>query len=150
MSWIRKSPFASGEDPVEHILGLLAKEADRASTPLAEAERSILTAKWDPETPISEELHAKTRNLIDLVFDHESDVDDPRNLGNSLAWASESGYSNLSVLAEEVIRSRGERLPRLRGRRWIIDRIQLLGCGFAAVILMGLFWVAVDLLFDRK
>ena len=149
MGWIRKSPFASGEDPVEHILGFLAKEAELADTPLTEAERSILIAEWDPETPIAEELHAKARNLVELVVDHESDVDDPRNLGNSLAWASESGYSNVSVLAEEVIRSRGERLPRLRGR-WIIDRIQLVGCGFAAVILIGLFWVALDLLFDWK
>jgi hypothetical protein len=103
MSWIHKSPFGSHDDPVQHILDLLAKEADRAGVLLSDAERSVLIAKSNPEEPISEELRAKTTNLITLVLDHEADIDDPKSLGNSLAWASNDKYTNVAALAEGVI-----------------------------------------------
>lgn len=149
VSWLRKNPFRSEEDPVEHILDLLAKEAERARTPLTDAERSILAAKWDPASAISDELHAKTSKLVALVLDHEANIDAPKSLGNSLEWATESGHSNVTAIIEGVICSRGERLPRLRGRRWVVDRIQLVGCAFVAVILAMLFWAAVELVINR-
>lgn len=150
VSWPQRSPFHRSEDSVEHILELLAKEAEKARIPLTDAERRTLTVKWDPATTIADELHAKARKLVELVFDHEADVDAPKSLGNSLQWATESGHSNITVVIEEVIRSRNEALPRLRGRKWIVDRIQLVGCGFVAIVLMMLFWAAVDRLFSSK
>jgi hypothetical protein len=130
------------------MLDLLAKEAERSGAPLTDAERGIL--ELGHGRPVSAELLAKTVKLIELALDHEADIDDPKSLGNSLQWAGEFGYPNVTAIAEEVFRSRGERLPQLRGRRWAIDRIQLVGCGFVAVILIMLFWAAVSFIFHWK
>jgi hypothetical protein len=118
--------------------------------PLTDAERRTLADEFELETPLSEELSAKARKLIELVFDHEADIDDPKSLGNSLAWASEGRQSNVAALAEEIIVARAEKPSRLHGRKWIFDRIQLIGCGFVVVILLMLFGVVVDMLFSRK
>ncbi len=150
MSWIRKCPFATYEDAVTYMLDLLTQEAGRAGTPLTDADRATLVSEFSLENPVPEELHTKTTKLIERVLDHELDIDDPKSLGNSLQWAGEFGYPNLTALAEEVFRSRGERLPKLRGRRRIIDRIQLVACGFVAVILIMLFWATVGLIFHWK
>ena len=61
MSWIRKNPFADGSDPTAHIVALIAAEADRAGTPLSEAEKQMLLAHWDPETVVSEDFPTKTK-----------------------------------------------------------------------------------------
>lgn len=114
MRWmIRRSPFASHEDAELHMVGLLAKEAERAGIPLTDTERSILANESRLENTLSEEFRAKTTKLIEMAFDHEVDIDDPKNLGNSLQWAGDVGYPNVAALTEEVIRSRGEGPPQL-------------------------------------
>ena len=149
MSWIHKSPFASHEEAVGHILDLLAAEAERAGTPLSESERNFLSDQCDFTFP--EEFTIKTKRLIEMVLDHEPDVDDPKSLGNSLAWAgSEFGCPNVTMLAEQVIISRGERLPKLRGQRWVGDRIQLVGCAIVTMILIMIIGLALGWLIDQR
>lgn len=148
MSWIRKSPFADGTDPAVHMVALIAAEAQRTGAPLSEADKQILLANWDPETTVPEDFRAKARKLIEQTFDHEADPDNARNLGNSAMWAGEVGYPTIVALTEEVMLERGERSP-LRGRRWMVDRAQLIGCGFASVILLMLFAALIDWLFGH-
>ena len=146
---IRKSPFVGGEEPTAHMITLISAEAERAGTPFTEAEKQILLREWHPETIVPEDLEAKARKLIERTFDHEVDPDDPRSLGNSVMWAADQNYATIAVLTEEVIRARGEKLPRLRGRAWAIDRVQLFGCGFASVILLMLLAAFVEWLFGH-
>ena len=72
------------------------------------------------------------------------------NLGNSIQWAGAERYPKVVALAEEVVLSRGEKFPRLRGRRLMIDRMQLVGCGIVAVILMLLVVVLLSWLFGHR
>lgn len=102
MSWIRKSPFADGNDPTEHMLALIAAEAERAGTPLSEAEKQMLLAHWDPETIVPEEFRTKAKKLIDQTFNHEADPDNPLSLGNSVEWAGDQNYPTIVALTEEV------------------------------------------------
>src|ERR1700691_6104883 len=146
MSWIRKSPFADGNDPIAHMVALIAAEAERAGTPLSEAEKQILLAHWDPETVVSEDFRTKAKRLIRQTFDYEADPDDPISLGNSVEWAGDGSYPTIIALTEEVMLERGEK-PRLRERRAVIDLIQLVGCGAVVVMLMMLAVVLFSWLF---
>ena len=103
-----------------------------------------------PRNVASEELDARVRRLIEQTFDGENDPDDPKTLGNSLQWAGDRQYPRIVALTEDVIRSRRERFTRGKGRRWIVDRIQLVGCGVVAVILMMLFAAFLGWLFEHK
>lgn len=149
MSWIRKNPFADGRDPAAHMLALIVAEAERAGTPLNEAEKQILLSHCDPEALVQEEFLTKAKRLIEQTFNYEADPDNPLSLGNSVGWAGERSYPTIVALTEEVMRERGEKSP-LRGRRQIIDSIQLVGCGVIVVILMMLVVVMFGWLFGNK
>jgi hypothetical protein len=136
MSWSRKSPFASDEDAVAHMVQLVAAQAEKLGTPLSVEEGGLLLEEAVPHKIASEESEARFRTLIEQTFDSEVDLDDPMNLGNSIQWAGAERYPKIVALAEEVVLSRGEKFPQLRGRRLMTDRMQLVGCGIVAVILM--------------
>jgi hypothetical protein len=150
MSWIRKSPFADGDDPTEHMLTLIASEADRAGTPLSEAEKQMLLARRDPKNIVPDDFRTKAKKLIEQTFDHETDPDSPLSLGNSVEWAGDGAYPTIVALTVEVMLERNEKFPRLRGRRQIVDLIQLVGCGVVSVILLMLFSAFIILLFGHK
>jgi len=54
------------------MITLISAEAERAETPLTEAEKQILPRDWDPKTIVPEDLEAKARKLIEQTFDHEA------------------------------------------------------------------------------
>jgi hypothetical protein len=147
MSWIRKSPFADGKDPAEHMVALIAAEAERSGTPLNDAEKQMLLDH--PETIVPEDFRTKTKKLIEQTFNYEADPDNPLSLGNSVEWAGDGAYPTIVALTEEVMLERGEK-TRLRGRRQIFDLIQLVGCAVVAVILMSLVVALLSGLFGHK
>ncbi len=152
MSWFRNSPFASSDDAAAHMVALVAAEAEKAGTPLNEEERRLLLDQaMPPKIDLGEEeSDTSFRKLIKQTFDHEADPDDPMSLSNSVQWAGADKYPKIVALAEEIIVSRGDKLPRPRGRRLMIHLVQLVGCGIVTVILMMLFAAAVGGLFQRK
>ncbi len=152
---IRKSPFASNEDPAEHMVSLLAKEAEIAGTPFGEAERKILLREAAPAEPVPEQLQQRAKKLIEQLLRKEqssASSADPKSFDNSLEWAGDPGYPNIVALTEEVVCSGGslKALPRLHGRRWLKDTTQLVGCAFSVVLLMLLIVVVIGLVFQRK
>jgi len=149
MGWFfHKSPFASEEDAAAHMVALVAAQAEKAGTPLSAEDRGLLLDDAMPENAASEELDAKVRRLIEQTFDSEIEPDDPKNLGNSLGWAGDGQYPRIVALTEDVIRLRSEKSPR--GRKWVIDRIQLVGCGVVAVVLLMLCAALFGWLFEHK
>ncbi len=150
MSWFRSSPFASSEDAVAHMVALLAAHAEKAGTPLREGERKLLIEGATPPKIVGDESDEKFRQLIEQTFDHETDIDDPMSFSNSLQWAGADRYPRIVALAEEVIRSRSDRSPRLRGKRQVIDLIQLVGCAVVVVILMMVVVALAGWLFGHK
>jgi hypothetical protein len=155
MFWIRKSPFGRQEDPIEHMVALLSKEAMNAGVSLSDGERRLLASEVIPGAPISEELRNRTKKLIEKILAREqesSTEEDPRSFGNSLEWAGDPDYPNIVMLTEEVVCSGGSRrnLPPLHGWKWVKNRFQLIGCGLSLVLLMFLIVVAGVLIFDRK
>jgi hypothetical protein len=132
------------------MLALIAAEAERDGTPLNQAEKQMLLSHWDHTTIIPEEFRTRAKRLIEQTFDHETDPDNPLNLGNSVEWAGDGSYPTIVALTEEVMVERSERFPRLRGRRKIIDRLHLIGCGVVLVILMMLVVVLFSWLFGSK
>lgn len=151
MSWIRKNPFAKEEDLLAHMVALLAEEARASGCPLSEEELKIL-ANQDHrlKLKVENELRNNAKTLIERLLDKEALVKDPRSFGNSVEWAGEDGYPLIVQLAEEVISERRLRRPvGVRAKRWAIDAVQLVGCGFVTVILIMLFTFAISLLFKH-
>jgi hypothetical protein len=154
MFWIRKSPFGRQEDPIEHMVALLSKEAMNAGVPLSDGERKLLASEFIPGAAISEELRNRTKKLIEKILarEQESVERDSRSFGNSLEWAGDPDYPNIVMLTEEVVRSRGARmnLPPLHGWKRVKDRFQLIGCGLSLILLMLLIVFAGTLILGRK
>ncbi len=150
MSWFRNSPFANSDDAAKHMVALVAAQAEKAGPPLSEEEQRLLLEGATPPKIAEEELNEKFRKLIEQTFDYEVNPDDPMSLSSAVQWAGADRYPKIVALAEEVIISRGEKHPRLRGRRQIIDLIQLVGCAVVAVILMSLVVALLSGLFGHK
>jgi hypothetical protein len=153
MSWIRKSPFGRGKDPLEHMLLALSREAEAAGVPLTDAEKKILAAEAVPERPVPNDLKERIKPLISAILQRERTADPATNtigFGDALEWV-EPDYPNIAALAEEVITSGGlGALPRLHGGRWFKDRAQLVGCGLALVVALTLIVMIFGLVFDRR
>lgn len=149
MSWIRNNPFADGQDPAEHMVALIAAEAERSGTPLNKAEKQTLLDHWDPETIVPKDFRTKAKKLIEQTFNYEAAPDNPLSLGNSVEWAGDQSYPTIVALTEEVMLERGEK-PRLGRRRQIIDLIQLVGCGVVTVVLLMLFAALLGWLSGHK
>jgi hypothetical protein len=132
------------------MVDLVASQAERVGVPLSEEERRLLLEGATPPKIAEEESDEKFRKLIEQTFDYEVNPDDPMSLSSSIQWAGADRYPKIVKLAEEIIISRGEKRPRLRGRRQIIDLVQLVGCGVAAVILMMLVVALLSWLFGSK
>jgi hypothetical protein len=140
---ILKNPFASHEDPVAHMVELLCKEAESAGTPFSEDEKKILASESTFEDSVPQELQQRAKRLIQELLRKEQisgAVKEPKSFDNSLEWAGDPGYPNIVALTEEVITSGGSlrAVPQLHGKRWAKDRVQLLGCALAIVLLMFL------------
>jgi hypothetical protein len=152
MPWMRKSPFASHEAPVEHMMELLSKEGESAGTPFDASERKILCSEASDRAPVPEELQKKSKTLIDQLLRREQTTEtsnDPKSFNNSLEWAGDPRYPNIVALTEEVVTS-GTGVLRLHGRGWAKDKIQLLGCAVAVVLLMFLLVVSLSAIFHWK
>lgn len=141
MSWHRESPFSSPDEAARNMMELLAKEAEKAGTPLTDPEKETLLQPYS-ESPlsVSEELRRKTKSLIARIFEAESPEEfdrDPRSFSDSMLQAGDTAYSNVVALAEEVARDiRETGYPPPQGWRLAKDRIQLIGCGCLVVLLM--------------
>jgi hypothetical protein len=118
--------------------------------PLSEQERILLLEGATPPKIAEEESDQKFRKLIEQAFDYEVNPDDPMSLSSTVQWAGADRYPKIVALAEEIIVLRGEKRPQLRGRRQIIDLIQLVGCAVVSVILLMLFSALVIWLFGHK
>jgi hypothetical protein len=147
-----RNPFANHEDPVEHMIELLSKEAEHARTPFNADERKILRSEAASGEPIPEELRRKFKTLIEQLLNREQAAgtgSDPKSFNNSLRWAGDSTYPNLVALTEEVVMP-GTGDLRLHGRRWAKDQIQLLGCAVVVILLMLLLVAGVSFVFHWK
>ena len=152
MPWIRKSPFARHEDPVEHMMELLRKEGEDAGTPFDATERKILCSEASDRAPVPEELQGKSKTLIEQLLRREQTTEtsnDPKSFNNSLQWAGDSSYPNIVALTEDVVTS-GTGVLRLHGRAWAKDKSQLVGCAFAVVLLIFLLVVSFAVIFHWK
>jgi hypothetical protein len=152
MSWIRKSPFASHEEPVEHMVALLSKEAENAGTPFSADEKKILRSETSGES-VPEELRQKSRKLIEQLLKKEQTREadkDPKSFDSSLQWAGDREYPNIVALTEEVIMSGGFGVLPLHGRRLAKDRMQLVGCALSVVLFMFLIVAAFSVFFQGK
>ena len=147
-----KNPFANHEDPVEHMIELLSKEAEYAGTPFNADEKKILRSKASIREAIPEELRRKFKTLIGQLLNKEQAAEtssDPKSFNNSLGWAGESSYPNIVALTEEVVMS-GTGDLHLHGRRWAKDQIWLLGCAVVVILLMLLLVVGLSFVFHWK
>jgi hypothetical protein len=152
MTWTRKSPFASNEDPVEHMVELLSNDGENAGTPFNADEKQVLRRKASNVEPVPEELRQKSKAVIEQLLKKEQTTEtnnDPKSFNNSLEWAGESGYPNIVALTEEVVMS-GTGILRLHGRGWVKDKIQVIGCALIVVLFMFLLVVGFSLIFRRK
>jgi hypothetical protein len=148
---ILRNPYARHEDPVEHMVALLSKEAESAGTPFSEDEKKVLSSQSTSEDPVPEELRQRAKKLIEALLRKEQSsgaVTGPKSFDNSLEWAGESSYPNIVALTEEVVTSKA--LPQRHGKRWVKDMIQLLGCALGIVLLMMLIVVFVSFIFQSK
>jgi len=154
MTWlIKRSPFRRDEDPVEHLVNLLANEAIKAGSPLSDIDRKILREENPDSDAIPEELRQRAKDLIARVFEAESWDDmerDPKDFGSSLEWASDSRCSNIVMLAEEVACELARPLPRLHGWGLVKDRFQLIGCAVLFIVIIGASIAAIQALFGWK
>jgi len=150
---IRKSPFAKHEDPVEHMMLLLSKEAEDAGTPFSTDEKKILRSERTTGESVPEELREKSTKLIAQLLRKEQTRDadnDPKRFNSSLEWAGDGEYPNIVALTEEVIMSGGfGGLPQ-HGRRLVKDQMYLVGCALFVVLLMALLVAAFSMLFHWK
>jgi hypothetical protein len=139
---ILKNPFASNEDPVEHMVALLCEEADSAGTPFNEDEKMILRRESKSDGSVPEELRQRAKRLIEKLLRKEqisgAVTTDPKSFDSSLEWAGDPGYPNIVALTEEVVSSIGSLKPpsQLQRLRRAKDLIQLVGCALLVVLLM--------------
>jgi hypothetical protein len=153
MSWIRKSPFGRGKDPLEHMLLALSREAEAAGAPLTDAEKKILAAEAVPERPVPNDLKERIKPLIFAILQRERTADPATStigFGDALEWV-EPDYPNIAALAEEFITS-GEfgAHPQFHGEGLFKDLAQLVGCAIALVVALMAIVVVISLLFDRR
>jgi hypothetical protein len=154
---IRKSPFGRHEDPIEHMVALLSKEAESGGTPLNEADKKILASEAMPARPVPEELRVRATRLIEQILEKEKaqlgDAEgDPKSFGRSLEWAGDPDYPNIVALAEEVVLSRRARAgkPLGHGQARLRNQVRLLIYGLLLVFLVILIVVIVGAAFQPK
>jgi hypothetical protein len=154
---IRKSPFGRQEDPIEHVVTLLSKEAESGGAPLSQADMKILASEVTPDKPIPSELRARATKLIEQILDNEKaqlgDAEgDPKSFGRSLEWAGDPDYPNIVALTEEVVLSRRARAgqPQGQGQARLKSQARLLLYGLFLVFLVILIVVIRGAVFHFK
>jgi len=154
MSWlIKRSPFRPDEDPVVHMVDLLANEAIKTGTPLSDLDRKILSNESSAVEPMPEALRQRAKLLIAQIFEAEPRDDlerTPKDFGSSLEWAGDLGRSNIVVLAEEVACEIAHIPPQLHGWGLVKDKLQLVGCGLLFVVVFSAVVVGIETLFGWK
>lgn len=143
MSWVRKDPFGCDEDPIRHMVVLLAVAAENAGIPITDDDKRILCKESRRGEPLPDELREKAKKLIEQILKKDCEsvaTEDTKSFGNSLEWAGDRDYPNIVALTEEVIMSGAyvRNLPRLHGWAWVKERIQVVGFGLLIVLLMFL------------
>ncbi len=153
MSWlIKRSPFRRDEDPVEHMVNLLANEAIKAGSPLSVLEKEILIKEYSIVEPMPEELRERAKQLIARIFEGEPwDEFDrtPKGFSSSLEWADDS-RSNIVVLAHEVACEVARLSPPPHGWGLVKDKLQLDGCAVLFIVIIGAGIAAIQALFGWK
>jgi hypothetical protein len=154
---IRKSPFGRHEDPIEHMVALLSKEAESGGTPLSEADKKILASEVTRARPVPEELRVRATKLIEQILEKEKaqlgDAEgDPKSFGRTLEWAGDPDYPNIVALTEEVVLSRRARAgqPHGHGQARLKNAARLLVYGLLLVFLVILVVVIVGAVFHLK
>jgi hypothetical protein len=153
MTWIRRSPFRHGQDPLDHMLLALSVEAEAAGLPLSKTEKKMLAAEATPERPLPDDLKERVKPLISTILQRERTADPGTNsigFSDALEWV-EPDYPNVAALAEEIITSGGlGDFPHLHGGRLIKDRAQLVGCAIALVVALMAVGLTISFLFDHR
>ena len=151
MSWFfSKSPFAPGEDPVQHMVELLSKEAEKTGPPLTDVDKAILTEECSRPSSLTRDLRLRTKELIARIFDEEPTSQigrDPKSFLNALQWAGDPGYPNIVMLAEEVARTS---FPPPRGRKLVKDKARLFGWAVLVVLCMFAMVIGAGVVFGWK
>lgn len=149
-----KSPFGRDEDPIHHMVELLSKEAEKAGTPLTDLDKETLAEECSDTRAMPDDLRWRAKELIARIFEGElSDefVRDPKCFSSSLQWAGDQSYPNIVALAEEVYCDiNPTAFHSLHGWEFAKDRMQLIGCGVLAVLLMFAIGIAGSILFGWK
>lgn len=136
------------------MLDLLSREAESAGTPLTAQEKEALLRDRSRWNPLPEELRRKTVDLIGKIFaaeDTDETVRDPKGFSSSMYWADGAGYPNILAVAEDVGRDTARTSsPQLHGWKLVKDRMQLIGCGLLAVLLMFVVVIVAGVVFHWK
>ena len=90
MSWFfPKNPFGPDEDPVQHMVELLSKEAEKTGTLLTDLDKAILSEESSHPSSLPEDLRLRTKELIARIFaDQPSRAveQDPKSFLSALQW----------------------------------------------------------------
>src|SRR5277367_4624473 len=102
MSWfVKRSPLALDEDPLDHMVELLSDEAIRDAVPLIERDREILANESSRIAPMPEVLQQRAKDLITRIFEAEPPDEretDPKCFRCSLEWEGDGRYPNIVAL----------------------------------------------------
>jgi hypothetical protein len=154
MGWFIRSPFGRDEDPTHHMVDLLSKEAERAGTPLTDLDKETLAEERSSVKPLPDDLRDRAKELIARIFEAELSnefVRGPKCFSSSLQWAGDLDYPNIVALAEEVYCDINPTASHsLHGWEFVKDRMQLIGCGVLAVLLMFAIGIGASFLFGWK
>jgi hypothetical protein len=126
---------------------LLSREADASGAPLTQEEKETLLRDCK-DGSFPEESRLRIGKLIEQILEKEQadpTKADPKNFSRCMEWAGDQRYPHIVALTEEVVTSGGFGEPPLHGRRWIKDRVQLVGCALVAVLVMMLAAVIIEL-----
>jgi hypothetical protein len=154
MSWFRKSPFSGQEEAAQHMVDLLAKEAESAGTPLSDRDKDILLQDHrETNSLLTDELRQKATDSIRRLYELETSDEnfwDPLSFGNSLEWGGDTRYPNIVALAEEVSCDMARMGPPLHGWKRFKDKLLLIGCGLLVVVLMMVIGITISSFFPDK
>lgn len=154
MTLFSRGPFGPDDDPVQRMLELLAREAEKDGTPLTPQDKEILLRERSDADPVPEKLRERTKILIARIYEDEATddyYDDPRCFSIALQWAGDLAYPNIVALGEEVAcQLGGQAYPPLKGWRLLSDRIQLIGCALLVVLSMFAIGIAGSYFFGWK
>jgi hypothetical protein len=146
MNWFKPRQFRSPQEAAVLMVDLLAAEGEVVGVPLTDEEREILAG----DGAMSEELRLKAHLLVGSMFDGKTGEDsDRRSFDSAMLLAQDPTWPNVVDIAVQVAT---ERNPHRRLRGWALaqDRIQLVGCGLLAVLLMFVIVAVAGFIFHWK